>query len=305
MDHGRVEQLGTPEELYDAPRTLFVAGFIGTTNLLPGTVESVGRRARPSSGSTAGERCLAARGRRATAGDAVDVAIRPEAIRPRGRRAHGRAAGAATAARPTLDGEVLQSAYLGVSISHQVRTTAGVTLTVVVPRSHERPGIGDAVRVELARRRRDGASPPRGGGAGGGDPMSELHRSDTAAPPDDAADRAPRHGRPGRGRRHGRPRRRLRRVRRQRGAVDRARAHAGPRRPRRRRTPRPRRRRPSPRPPPRPRASSTSTTGPTTSARTRSPRSRTSTAIKVTYDFFDNDEHDAGQGRAPGTAATT
>ena len=41
MDHGKVEQLGTPEELYDAPRTRFVAGFIGTTNLLAGTVESV------------------------------------------------------------------------------------------------------------------------------------------------------------------------------------------------------------------------------------------------------------------------
>ncbi len=41
MNRGRVEQLGTPEELYDRPTTRFVADFIGTTNLLHGTVESL------------------------------------------------------------------------------------------------------------------------------------------------------------------------------------------------------------------------------------------------------------------------
>jgi spermidine/putrescine transport system ATP-binding protein len=38
MSEGRVEQIGTPEEIYDRPATLFVAGFIGSANLLPGTV---------------------------------------------------------------------------------------------------------------------------------------------------------------------------------------------------------------------------------------------------------------------------
>jgi len=36
MRHGRIEQLGAPTELYDAPATAFVAGFIGTQNYLPG-----------------------------------------------------------------------------------------------------------------------------------------------------------------------------------------------------------------------------------------------------------------------------
>jgi len=39
MSEGHVEQVGTPEEIYDCPATVFVAGFIGTANLLPGTVE--------------------------------------------------------------------------------------------------------------------------------------------------------------------------------------------------------------------------------------------------------------------------
>ena len=44
MNAGKVEQLGTPEELYERPATRFVADFIGTTNLLRGTVEADGRR---------------------------------------------------------------------------------------------------------------------------------------------------------------------------------------------------------------------------------------------------------------------
>jgi spermidine/putrescine transport system ATP-binding protein len=38
MSEGAIEQVGTPEEIYHSPATLFVAGFIGSANLLPGTV---------------------------------------------------------------------------------------------------------------------------------------------------------------------------------------------------------------------------------------------------------------------------
>ena len=40
MSQGRVEQIGTPTEIYRNPRSMFVAGFIGSANLLPGTVAS-------------------------------------------------------------------------------------------------------------------------------------------------------------------------------------------------------------------------------------------------------------------------
>ena len=42
MEHGVIEQIGTPKEIYSAPATAFVADFIGTMNFLPGTVESDG-----------------------------------------------------------------------------------------------------------------------------------------------------------------------------------------------------------------------------------------------------------------------
>ncbi|GAA0520924.1 ABC transporter ATP-binding protein [Deinococcus depolymerans] len=41
MNRGRVEQLGRAEELYERPRTAFVANFLGSSNLIPGTVLSV------------------------------------------------------------------------------------------------------------------------------------------------------------------------------------------------------------------------------------------------------------------------
>ena len=55
MNGGRIEQLGPPAELYERPATAFVAGFLGASNLLPGTVEG-----RTRSGSTTGRSCARA-----------------------------------------------------------------------------------------------------------------------------------------------------------------------------------------------------------------------------------------------------
>jgi spermidine/putrescine transport system ATP-binding protein len=148
MDHGRVEQLGTPEELYDAPRTLFVAGFIGTSNLLPGVVETVVDGI--ASVRLDGGEPVQARAGGTAAGDLVDVAIRPEAILLAADDVRGDERGDEPGEDPDgagLAAEVLQSAYLGVSVSHQVRTAGGAALTVVVPRGGPRPELGDAVRL--------------------------------------------------------------------------------------------------------------------------------------------------------------
>ena len=142
MNRGRVEQLGTPEELYDRPRTRFVADFIGTTNLMAGTVESGGVGAMVVR-LAGGERCLAPDAR--AVGSAVELAIRPEAITL---AVHdGAADGAGSTTAPGLHGLVLQSAYLGTSVSHQVRTDGGLVLTVIVPRSAPRPLPGDRVDI--------------------------------------------------------------------------------------------------------------------------------------------------------------
>jgi len=43
MHEGRIDQIGSPEEIYECPQTAFVADFIGDTNLFAGTVESIDR----------------------------------------------------------------------------------------------------------------------------------------------------------------------------------------------------------------------------------------------------------------------
>ena len=62
MNHGRIEQLGTPTELYETPATAFVAGFLGVSNLISGTVsgtDTVQLRRGPGSARA----CRCARGK--------------------------------------------------------------------------------------------------------------------------------------------------------------------------------------------------------------------------------------------------
>src|SRR5262245_63141449 len=55
MNNGQIEQIGDPEEVYDRPTTTFVAGFIGVSNLMPGTVRQSGApgEVQPASGARA------------------------------------------------------------------------------------------------------------------------------------------------------------------------------------------------------------------------------------------------------------
>lgn len=81
MHAGRVEQLGDGRELYEAPRTRFVAQFLGTCNLLPATV----REARGETLVAATElgeltAALEVGHRKFAAGDRCTLAVRPEKI---------------------------------------------------------------------------------------------------------------------------------------------------------------------------------------------------------------------------------
>ena len=79
---GRIEQQGSPIELYDEPDNLFVAGFIGSPrmNFLSGTIESIaGQTAQVRTSDFEGNTiAVRLRGNTAKPGDAVTVGIRPE-----------------------------------------------------------------------------------------------------------------------------------------------------------------------------------------------------------------------------------
>jgi putative spermidine/putrescine transport system ATP-binding protein len=75
MRSGRLQQLGPPREVYDRPENVFVATFLGSTNLIPGRVNSVvdGLASVEVDGGTVRARCLTAR-----PGERAQLAVRPE-----------------------------------------------------------------------------------------------------------------------------------------------------------------------------------------------------------------------------------
>ena len=76
MSEGRMEQVGTPFEIYNFPSTAFVASFVGTLNVLPGVVTDLA-----AGGVTiAGQPVRIARGFQGKPGGEVTVALRPEMV---------------------------------------------------------------------------------------------------------------------------------------------------------------------------------------------------------------------------------
>jgi spermidine/putrescine transport system ATP-binding protein len=126
MRAGRIEQLGTPEELYERPRTEFVAGFLGVSNLLGGSV--VGRDGTFISVRVGDGTLLRAPadGSHATT---VRVGVRPEKLRVTPLQ-DGAGAGVADTELNALDGTVLDASYIGVSTQYLVETHDGHKLTV-------------------------------------------------------------------------------------------------------------------------------------------------------------------------------
>jgi spermidine/putrescine transport system ATP-binding protein len=138
MDGGRLLQVGTPNEIYDHPRTRFVADFIGDTNLLSATVVDAdtvrladGTVVRAAAGSVPGTE--------------VTLAMRPEQLglrHPDYER------------DPSLDavhGHVARLTFLGNANAYEVRADGDVDLRIRV-RQGNAPGIehfavGERVRV--------------------------------------------------------------------------------------------------------------------------------------------------------------
>jgi len=138
MNKGKVEQLGTPETLYEKPTTKFVAGFLGVSNLLDGTVTSVdGSVAEVELGR--GERIrIPSEG--VTAGSGITVGVRPEKLRI---SSAGESA-SSTDGRNSLEGSVTDAAYIGVSTQYAVRLDDGFDLAVY-NQNIDTSGIGEQI----------------------------------------------------------------------------------------------------------------------------------------------------------------
>ena len=148
MNEGRIEQAGSAADLYERPRTEFVANFLGVSNLID--AQAARSRERPLDGRDARRRD-AARARRPD---------RPARHRrgPR-RRAAGEdhaASPAGQARRPSgrnvLRGTVVVAAFLGVSIQYVIKAAGGEELTVFAQNTDgsEPESLGAGREVQLA-----------------------------------------------------------------------------------------------------------------------------------------------------------
>jgi len=126
FNHGRIEQIGAPAEIYDRPATEFVAGFVGVSNLIEGA---------------AAERIL---------GSSRPFTVRPERIRiaASGTASPGDACSA--------EGRVAGLSFLGATTRYKVDIGNGTELSVIRQNSDGLPsddiGVGDTVRLIWEKR---------------------------------------------------------------------------------------------------------------------------------------------------------
>ncbi|MFG3394927.1 ABC transporter ATP-binding protein [Streptomyces parvus] len=127
MNGGRVEQLGAPADLYENPRTTFVANFLGTSNLIGGEIVSTGENLVVAAGggklSVPRERCSASS---TSSGGRLLLGIRPEKIS----LAHADDADSIAAGRNRVTGRITDSSFIGVSTQYVVESPAGTALQV-------------------------------------------------------------------------------------------------------------------------------------------------------------------------------
>jgi spermidine/putrescine transport system ATP-binding protein len=145
MNRGVVEQVSDPETVYESPATTFVAGFIGVSNLMPGEVISAngaGAELRLDAGPTV--RTPQSGG--ATPGERAHAVVRPEKL------VLAPAGDAAPDGRPSVEGQVESSLYLGTATQMVVKLGDGTRMTVLVPNAdaearRELPVAGDGARL--------------------------------------------------------------------------------------------------------------------------------------------------------------
>jgi spermidine/putrescine transport system ATP-binding protein len=131
MKDGRIEQLGTPEDIYLRPQTRFVAGFIGEANLLKG------RR----TGQVIEAACGISFADPGPDGE-VALVVRPESVRRLAPAEH---------AELEATGNVEEIVFLGAHVRYVLALPGGERLRAQDPVEQPRAAIGDTVRVGWSR----------------------------------------------------------------------------------------------------------------------------------------------------------
>jgi len=145
MRHGKAEQIGPPEDVYENPQTEFVASFLGASNLLDGELKE--QRNGTSTVLLTGGDAVNLPSERAPfgSGASVKVGVRPEKITIEPENDRTSAPGL-----NTVSGLLRMSTYIGVSHQYKVEGPGGATLTVWVQNLGVRPAPHPGERVRLS-----------------------------------------------------------------------------------------------------------------------------------------------------------
>ena len=135
MNAGAMEQIGSPEEVYETPATAFVADFLGKANMLAGTVTAVDNGTATVS-LAAGQTVTVTSPKTLAPGAAVTVVVRPQKLS---------VGPAATSNR--LAGRVVSTSYLGSSAIYEVDIGGRTTIRANTPISGKIAREGEAIDV--------------------------------------------------------------------------------------------------------------------------------------------------------------
>jgi spermidine/putrescine transport system ATP-binding protein len=141
MRHGKIEQLGDPEHVYENPATEFVAGFLGASNLLEGQLKETTDGVSTVLLNTGGTVAVPVSRIPSDASDRLKVGVRPEKVSI----TRGEAPPAPD--RNSVTGTVTMSTYIGVSHQYKVEAAGGTVMTVYVQNlgAEEAPRQGEQV----------------------------------------------------------------------------------------------------------------------------------------------------------------
>jgi spermidine/putrescine transport system ATP-binding protein len=143
MNAGRIEQLGDPASIYELPRTVFVANFLGQSNLFAGT--RISTDASMIEVLANGIKFLVPNERNSASGDEVIVGIRPEKMTVLDVPDREKI----PAGNNTLEGVVVDVSYAGVSTQYLITLPWGQNITVFEQNVivGDRSSVGDRVLV--------------------------------------------------------------------------------------------------------------------------------------------------------------
>ncbi|PSC05545.1 polyamine ABC transporter ATP-binding protein [Alsobacter soli] len=131
MNHARIEQLGTPQDIYRKPRTAFAADFIGISNIFRGTFRTEGERIcleTPQGVFRLPSEC-------APTGDGGGLVVRPEQLQLGGRPENA------------LAGLVRETVYAGSETRIIVRSAGDQDVTLRLPSHQRAPAMGETVTI--------------------------------------------------------------------------------------------------------------------------------------------------------------